>query len=68
MGRGFSLPNSPKDLAPSYKTALDLWYCFGKGKTGIIAIKNVELFCCLEYSGGGKPRLIAEENTVVLNY
>ena len=65
MGRGFSSQNSPKDLVPSHKIDLDLWYCFGKGKTGI---KNVELLSCLEYFRGGKSRLIAEENAVVLNH
>ena len=57
----FSSQNSLKDVVPSCKTAIDLWYCFGK-------VKKVELFGCLEYSGGGEPRLIAEENAIVLNH
>ena len=27
-----SFQNNPKNLAPSYKTDLDLWYCLGKLK------------------------------------
>ena len=33
----FSFQNSTKDLNPSYKMDLDLWYCLGMGKIGIIA-------------------------------
>ena len=47
MGPGFSSHNSPKDLVPFYKMALDLWYCFEKGKTGIIAIKKKKERSCL---------------------
>ena len=33
----FSFQNNPKDLDPSFKTDLDLWDCFRKGKIGIMA-------------------------------
>ena len=33
----FSFQNNTKDLDPSYKTDLDLWYCLGMGKIGIKA-------------------------------
>ena len=33
----FSFQNNSKDLEPSYKTDLELWYFLGMGKIGIIA-------------------------------
>ena len=33
----FSFQNNTKDLDPSYKTDLVLWYCLGMGKIGIKA-------------------------------
>ena len=35
--QSFSFQNNTKDLDPSYKTVLDLRYCLGMGKIGIIA-------------------------------
>ena len=69
MEWGFSSQNSPKDLVPSYKMALDLWYCFGKGKAGIIA-KRKMWSCLVVWSilEGKEPCLIAKENAVVLNH
>ena len=33
----FPFQNNPKYLDPSYKTDLDIWDCFGKGKTDLKA-------------------------------
>ena len=56
----FSFQNNPKNLDPSYKTDLDLWDCFRKGKTRIIAkFLRTDLVIC-SHSREGKTRLITE--------
>ena len=36
INRCFSLPNSPQNLDPSYKAAVDFWDCFMERKTFVI--------------------------------
>ena len=49
----FFLPKNPKNLAPSYKTNLNLWDCLGRVKTRIIAkfYKTVSVICSLSRQG-----------------
>ena len=56
----FSFQNNPRNLDPSYKMDLDLWDCFRKGKTRIIAKfhMTVQLFVVIQERV--KPCLIAE--------
>ena len=60
----FSIQNNPKNLDLSYKTDLDLWDLFRKGKTCITAKFHRTFLVICTHSREGKTLSYSQINTV----
>ena len=67
MISSFCTNPDPKNLDPSYKMDLDLWDCFRKGKTSIIAkFLTTDLVIC-SHSREGETPSYNQINTVEMH-
>ena len=64
----FPFQNNPKYLDPSYKTDLDIWDCFGKGKTDLKAELHKINLDVWGHSRNGKALSYKQRNTVLYTF